>query len=143
MNPTYDTLASGVWSNVELKVGVICVCMPTFRRFFALILPRLCGSAEDDLSMHGDEQGPKNPSSSGKNISKKKNTLPDSLFASTIMRTVDTRVSSTRPEDDELQLVDLAANNAATESNGSICNTLNAAERSYKAQNKLTLPREW
>lgn len=48
-----------------------------------------------------------------------------------------------KPEDDELQLVNLAANNAATESNGSICNTHNAAERSYKVQNKLTLPREW
>ena len=143
MNPTYDTLASGVWSNVELNVGVICVCMPTFRRFFALILPRLCDSAEDDSSVHGDEQGPENPSSSGKKISKKKNTLPDSLFASTIMKTVDTQVSSTKPEEDELQLVNLAANNAATESNGNICNTLDAAERSCKAQNKLTLPREW
>lgn len=106
-------------------------------------LPRLCGSAEDNLSTHGDGQGPKNPSSSGKKISKKKNTLPDSLFASTIMKTVDTRVSSMKPEDDELQLVKLAANNAATESNGGICNTLNAAERSYKAQNKLTFARGW
>lgn len=86
MNPTYDTLASGVWSNVKLNVGVICVCMPTFRPFFALILPRLCGSAEDNSSMYGDGQGPKNPSSSGNKISKKKNTLPDSLFASTIMK---------------------------------------------------------
>jgi hypothetical protein len=143
MNPTYDTLASGVWSNVELNVGVICVCMPTFRRFFALILPRLCGSAEGNLSIHGDGQGPKDPSSSGKKISKKKNTLPDSLFVSTIMQTVDTRVSSMNPEDDELQLFDLVTDNAAAESNGSICNTLNVVERSYKAQNKLTLPREW
>ena len=122
MNPTYDTLASVVWSNVELNVGVICVCMPTFRRFFALILPRLCGSAENNLSIHGDRQEPKDPSSSGKKISKKKNTLPDSLFASTIMKTVDTRVSSMKPEEDELQLVELAANNAATESNSSTCN---------------------
>lgn len=38
-NPTYDTLASAVWSNVELNVGVICICMPAFRRFWRILSP--------------------------------------------------------------------------------------------------------
>lgn len=141
-NATYDTLASGTWSNVELNVGVICICMPTFRRFLTYTLPDCFGSKEESMSLHGKASVPHGRSSNGNKGSKKKSALPDSLFQTTIMKTVDTRVSSVKPEDDEIQLVELGAERATASSSSSIrCQT--EAEVNYKAQYQATLPKNW
>ncbi|KAF3001858.1 hypothetical protein E8E13_004600 [Curvularia kusanoi] len=117
--------------------------MPAFRRFLAHILPKFFGSTEDNVSIRAKGRKPETPSSSGKKSSKRKKTLPDSLFVSTIMKTVDTRVSSSKPQDDELQLVELGINNIATESNDNMTNTVTVTEERYKAYNKATLLTEW
>ncbi len=91
--------------------------------------------------MHGEAQLPNNRCSSGKKSSKKKKTLPESLFATTIMKTIDTRVSSIEPEEDELQLVELRTNQSATGSNG-VYNELSETETGYKAQHQGTPPKD-
>jgi hypothetical protein len=116
--------------------------MPAFRRFLAYTLPKCFGSNEDTLSMHGEAQLPNNRCSSGKKSNKKKKTLPDSLFATTIMKTIDTRVSSIEPEEDELQLVELRTNQSATGSNNGVHNELSETETGYKAQHQGTPPKD-
>ena len=41
-----DTVAVTVWSVIELDVGVICPCLPSFRLLFRRMLPRILGSTE-------------------------------------------------------------------------------------------------
>ncbi|UPX11213.1 uncharacterized protein EKO05_0001833 [Ascochyta rabiei] len=108
-NTTYDTISRDMWSNIEINVGVICICMPAIRRFLAHTLPQCFASTEDTMSLHGEAQTLDYREPSGKTSSKKRRTLSDSLFVTTIMKTVDIRVSSNRPEDDEAQLVELGA----------------------------------
>jgi hypothetical protein len=132
-NPTYDTLASGTWSNVELNVGVIWICMPAFRRFLAYTLPSCFVSKRDRISLHDKASKAQRQSSNGNKGNKKKGTLPDSLFQTTIMKTVDTRVFSIKPEDDELQLVEMVAERATASSSCSVRGHT-GAEVSYKAQ---------
>ncbi|KAL8372295.1 hypothetical protein RB595_001876 [Gaeumannomyces hyphopodioides] len=40
-NPTYDQLEISTWSTIEITVGIICACMPTFRMLLVRIFPRL------------------------------------------------------------------------------------------------------
>jgi hypothetical protein len=109
-------LASGTWSNVELNVGVICICMPTLRRFLAHALPRCFGSTEDAATLPAEVNVRTIQSSAKNKGSKKKSTLPDSLFRTTIVKTVDSQVSSAKPEEDEIQLMGLEMNKATSQS---------------------------
>ncbi|KAJ4986833.1 CFEM domain-containing protein [Stagonosporopsis vannaccii] len=43
-NPTWDQGDVTLWSIVEINVGTICACMPTFRSLLAKVLPRIFGS---------------------------------------------------------------------------------------------------
>ena len=95
------------------------------------------------MSVHGEAQLPNKRSSNGKKTSKKKGTLPDSLFATTITKTIDMRVSSIKPEEDELQLVELGPNKSTTDSNDGVKNGPSETETSYKTQHQRTLPRDW
>ena len=94
------------------------------------------------MSLHDKASKPQGQSSSGNKGSKKKSTLPDSLFQTTIMKTVDTRVGSIKPEDDELQLVEMGAERATASSSCSVRGQTEA-EVNYKAQHQATLPKEW
>jgi hypothetical protein len=58
------------------------------------------------------------------------------------MKTIDTRVSSIKPEEDELQLVELRTNKSAIGSNDGVQNRLSETETSYKAQHQGTLPKD-
>lgn len=151
-NPTYDTLASGTWSVVELNVGVFCVCMPAFRRFFAHTMPRCFGTTEDDSgSIRDAARTPSQLERSGsKKPRNKKSTLPASLFntngsmfQSAITKTVDTRVESSKPDDDELQLVELGQ----AGNHGSVAESTEdgqrGAESLYKEQHSRTIPKDW
>ncbi|CAI6339320.1 unnamed protein product [Periconia digitata] len=108
-NPTFDSLEAAVYSVVEQNVGVICICMPMFRRFLSSIAPKCFGSSHDesDYKYHNDDTPnariPDRKSSSNK---PKKATLSDSLFQSHITKTTDTRVTSEQMED-EVCLVEL------------------------------------
>lgn len=79
----------------------------------------------------------------GKKGDKKKSTLPDSLFATTIMKTVVTRVASTKAEEDELQLVKLGTNNTATEINMSSSEARSDTRNSYRSKHNAALSHEW
>ncbi|KAH6718782.1 hypothetical protein BKA61DRAFT_542829 [Leptodontidium sp. MPI-SDFR-AT-0119] len=46
INPTWDYFEAGTWSIIELDVGIICACMPSFRILLIKIFPRL-GSAHE------------------------------------------------------------------------------------------------
>ena len=149
-NPTYDTLSSGTWSVVELNVGVFCVCMPAFRRFLAHTMPKCFGSTEDDSeSIRDAARTPSQLEGSGaKKRSKKKSTLPGSLFdttgslfETTITKTVDTRVESAKPDDDELQLVNM--NRSGHSVAESTEDGQRGAESLYKEQHNKTIPRDW
>ncbi|KAF2838138.1 GMC oxidoreductase [Patellaria atrata CBS 101060] len=40
-NVTWDYVALGYWSTIEIHVGIICACMPALRSFFKHIWPRV------------------------------------------------------------------------------------------------------
>jgi hypothetical protein len=39
-----DTVGVTLWSGIELDVGVICPCLPSFRLLFRSVLPRILGT---------------------------------------------------------------------------------------------------
>jgi hypothetical protein len=43
-NPTLDYLSLGLWSIVELDVGIICACMPGMAALLRRVLPRAFAS---------------------------------------------------------------------------------------------------
>lgn len=47
-NPMYDSLEAALYSVLEQNVGIICICMPMFRRFLGHLFPRCFGSSQDD-----------------------------------------------------------------------------------------------
>lgn len=77
--------------------------------------------------------------SSGKRTGRRKqNTLGGSLFQSTIMKTVDTKVEESKEEEDAVRLVQLKKKEGA-----SVDEISTAPESLYKAQHKETLPKDW
>ncbi|KAL6415684.1 putative PTH11-typeG-protein-coupled receptor [Ilyonectria robusta] len=45
-NPTWEYVEVTIWSQVEINVGIICTCMPSFRLFIHRLFPRLQSTAE-------------------------------------------------------------------------------------------------
>ncbi|KAK4642208.1 hypothetical protein QC761_507120 [Podospora bellae-mahoneyi] len=45
VNPTKDTVDLSLWSGIEIDVGVICPCLPSFRLLLRKVLPRLMGES--------------------------------------------------------------------------------------------------
>ncbi|GAB1316912.1 Repressed by TUP1 protein 5 [Madurella fahalii] len=43
-NPTRDIAQASLWSAIELDVGVICPCLPSFRLLLRRLLPRVMGT---------------------------------------------------------------------------------------------------
>lgn len=39
IDPTWTNVKGGIWSAVELSVGIICACLPTFGPLFGRIMP--------------------------------------------------------------------------------------------------------
>lgn len=44
-NPTWDNFEAGMWSTIEINVGIICICMPTLRLVLVRLFPTLGNSA--------------------------------------------------------------------------------------------------
>lgn len=59
------------------------------------------------------------------------------------METVDTRIEETKPEDDEIQFMDLQKNAGPGPNDVVDQASHRRAESLYKAQHKDTLPKEW
>lgn len=45
-NFTWDLFDVGLWSTVEVNIGVICVCLPSLRLLLVRLYPKLSGSAK-------------------------------------------------------------------------------------------------
>ncbi len=44
-NPTWDQFDVSLWSIIEINVGIICTCMPTFRLILVRLFPVLGGTS--------------------------------------------------------------------------------------------------
>ena len=107
----YDNMMAGVYSVLEMNVGIICICMPSFRRFLAILVPKCFGTTANDSNYKQYEDGTPNARiSSKKRSERKRSTLDGSLFNTTIMKTIDTKVEAQIREDDEVHLVELQKN---------------------------------
>ncbi|KJZ79578.1 hypothetical protein HIM_01047 [Hirsutella minnesotensis 3608] len=49
-NPTRDFLEIGLWSMIEINVGIICVCMPSLRLLLVRLFPFLTSSSQRHYS---------------------------------------------------------------------------------------------
>lgn len=130
-NPLYDNVLSGIFSPLELNVGIVAMCMPAFRRFMARFAPSW-GSSNGSKQYRGYENGTPNGRVSVGRRSKKTDTFGGSLFQTNILKvsfsilvlarsrnilcehftnsapqTVDTRIEEKTSQDDEVQLVEL------------------------------------
>lgn len=47
-NPTWDQRHITKWSNIEIAVGVVCACLPSFRVILVRLLPSLYGSTHQN-----------------------------------------------------------------------------------------------
>lgn len=100
-------MMSGVYSVLELNVGIICICMPAFRRLLAHLIPKCFNSTQNEY-YKDDTPNARLPSE--RRSGRKKSTLSGSLFDATIVKTIDTKVEARSREDDEVQLVELQKN---------------------------------
>ncbi|KAE9982122.1 hypothetical protein EG328_011227 [Venturia inaequalis] len=112
-NPMYDNLMSGVYSVLEINVGIICVSMPAFPRIVAVILPQCVVSTQSDSKPKFSDDDMPNSLYPSKPFRRKKSTMNSSLFDTTIMKTVDMDAES-RPRDDEVNLVEIQKREAKT-----------------------------
>lgn len=108
-NPIYDNMLSGIFSPLELNVGIICMCMPAFRRFVARFAPTCFGStfASSNRKYYEDNATPSERQGRASHGRRKTDTLGGSLFQSTIVKTVDTTVEEER-SGDQVRLVELS-----------------------------------
>ncbi|TLD14785.1 Actin cytoskeleton-regulatory complex protein [Venturia nashicola] len=105
-NPMYDNLMSGVYSVLEINVGIVCVSMPAFPKFLVLLVPKCFGSKKNDSEPEFGNDVVSNPRFPPKPTRRKKSTRNSSLFNSTMMKTMDLRAES-GSRDDEVNLVGL------------------------------------
>jgi hypothetical protein len=138
-NPIYDNMLSGIFSPLELNVGIIAMCMPAFRRFVARFLPSCFGStfgSSNRAYKYDDDNTPNARVSSGKQSGggkRKQDTLGGSLFETTITKTVDMKV------EDEVGLVEVRRDGGVSVEEAS----QHGPESLYKAQHQETLPKDW
>ncbi|KAI4665574.1 uncharacterized protein J4E78_003036 [Alternaria triticimaculans] len=111
-NPMYDNLMSGVYSILEINVGIICVSMPAFRRFLAQLVPKCFGTTQNNSDPNEDDDTPNRPS---KRRGKPSRSMLDaSLFNTTMARTVDDTLEGIGKADDEVHLVELRRSGSKT-----------------------------
>ncbi|KAF2127338.1 hypothetical protein P153DRAFT_398683 [Dothidotthia symphoricarpi CBS 119687] len=110
---TYNPLWNHSWGNlvstVELNVGVICICLPSFRRFFQRFIPKLCGgtSTPDSNYRHYDDD----------HTPRKRRIHRDSDLFNTVTKAGDTRVVTVQEDDDdEIELMELGKGTGRTAS---------------------------
>ncbi|KAK9772830.1 putative Extracellular membrane protein CFEM domain-containing protein [Seiridium cardinale] len=68
-NITQDYVEIGVWSTIEVPVGIICGCMPAMRSLFGRFLPRVFGSSRKEKSRYANiTEGSKGVSSNNRTV---------------------------------------------------------------------------
>ncbi|KAH5282339.1 hypothetical protein HBI71_004250 [Parastagonospora nodorum] len=55
MNPTWDQAQIIHWSNIEMGVGVVCICMPSIRIMLVRLFPKALGSRRDATHVYSKE----------------------------------------------------------------------------------------
>lgn len=45
-NPTWDNFETGLWSTVEINIGIICCCLPNIRLLLVRLFPKYLGSTQ-------------------------------------------------------------------------------------------------
>jgi hypothetical protein len=99
----YDNLMSGVYSILEINVGIICV-----------LVPSCFGSTQNDSKPKFSDDGMPNARYPSKPTRRKKSNMNSSLFNTTIVKTVDMNMESSAMDDDEVRLVELQKNGVKT-----------------------------
>lgn len=56
VNPTWDQWTVAWWSTIELNVGFICTCLPTFRLVLVRLWPRVFGRPNDESATERSRQ---------------------------------------------------------------------------------------
>ncbi|KAK5993092.1 hypothetical protein PT974_06520 [Cladobotryum mycophilum] len=46
LNPTWDFFDAGLWSTIEINVGLICVCLPSLRLLLVRLFPKLQSTSQ-------------------------------------------------------------------------------------------------
>jgi hypothetical protein len=110
----YDNLMSGVYSILEINVGIICVSMPAFRRILAILVPKCFGSTQNDSKPKFSDDAMPNARYPSKPTRRRKSNMNSSLFNTTITKTVDMNMESNAMDDDEVRLVELQKNGMKT-----------------------------
>ena len=126
-------MMSGAYSILEINVGILCICMPSFRRFLAGIVPCFASTTNSSNYKQYQDGTPNVKISTGKLSSRKKSTMGGSLFDTAIMKTVDTTVETrSHHDEDEVRLVQLQKNGKSiAESTGSTESQIVAAPCAY------------
>lgn len=65
VNPTKDIVQVCIWSGIEIDVGVICPCLPSFRLLLRKVWPRLMGTTADTGAAKYEMKRRSNTQSSG------------------------------------------------------------------------------
>ncbi|KAH7071086.1 hypothetical protein BKA63DRAFT_568239 [Paraphoma chrysanthemicola] len=100
-NPTYDNVPTAYWSDLEVFVGICCICMPSTRRFLGRKFPRYFGSMNASSSF-----GPNDSPYEFANRAPNQRATASVGRDWGIKKTMETTVMRQRGTDDELQLVD-------------------------------------
>lgn len=98
-NPTWDQWGVAHWSIIEINVGIICACMPTFRTLLAGVLPMVFGSTVGSSHQRHTNSPMQSPFTDGK-----------PKFSLQLRESISTRgrgssVSRVKTQDDEVELV--------------------------------------
>ncbi|KAF4635577.1 hypothetical protein G7Y89_g2516 [Cudoniella acicularis] len=102
-NPTWDDLPVGVWSTVEINVGIICVCMPNLRVLLVRAFPKFLGSSNNSKHYLKNSH-----SQMGGNISVNKpgKSLQGSVSGITYSQTYSVKYANQRDQD-EAELIEM------------------------------------
>jgi len=55
INPTWDNWSTGVWSTIEINIGIICACMPSLRLLLVRLFPKVLGTNNTPPSGSGQD----------------------------------------------------------------------------------------
>ncbi|KHN94093.1 uncharacterized protein MAM_08023 [Metarhizium album ARSEF 1941] len=65
-NPTWDFFDVGIWSDTEINVSMICVCMPSFRMLLVRLFPRLRETTQQYYADRRSDDNTHNEANSGR-----------------------------------------------------------------------------
>ncbi|KAH6644889.1 CFEM domain-containing protein [Boeremia exigua] len=113
VNPTWDQWDVTHWSIVEINVGIICACMPTFRSLLAGVLPKVFGSSVGSSYQRQTDNRARTPLSPLADAKAKASVRLRESFSTKGNSTsyADSSMSRTKTQDDEVELVHFDAMN--------------------------------